>query len=426
MKREADRALGTAAWLYLRRLAREGVSEREIASRLGIDRRSAARMMAAEEEPPPGAAGAGPPAAWEATGRRGSQLDAMMATIAGALSERPDMRAPALTELLRAKHEYGGSVDLVRRRLAQVRAATALPPGLRPGDAIEWDWIELPGLRRMGRARRSVWVLVASLPFSGAQTAHFTLDARLESFLEGHVAVFDWLGGAPEESAYEHLRPQVAKRDTREALRWKRRFRELRSHYAFRSAVYEPTATGLWTPQGEALGDTSGHTGDPGEGATAQGSSESAAMAPPRAGARDSLEEAVERLRRDFWRGLRFRSMSELDALYAAWRDGPAHTERNASTGALLVAERLAEERGALRALPRERFDFSAHRALRVSPEGYVRYGQSHYRVPREWIKRTVELHATRDRVWILAAGERVAEYARSYEPGTWLPHPPL
>jgi hypothetical protein len=43
---------------------------------------------------------------------------------------------------------------------------------------------------------RRVYALIASLPFSGAQTAHFSFDMTLEAFLEGHVRVFDWLGGA--------------------------------------------------------------------------------------------------------------------------------------------------------------------------------------------------------------------------------------
>ncbi len=56
-----------------------------------------------------------------------------------------------------------------------------------------------PGATRptlAGRERR-VYALVASLPYSGAQTAFFSLDLTLESFLEGHVRAFEWLGGAP-------------------------------------------------------------------------------------------------------------------------------------------------------------------------------------------------------------------------------------
>ena len=46
----------------------------------------------------------------------------------------------------------------------------------------------------------------------------------LESFLEGHVRVVDWLGGVPRECVYDNLRSVVAKRDSREMVRWNPRF----------------------------------------------------------------------------------------------------------------------------------------------------------------------------------------------------------
>lgn len=368
-------------WWEVRRLSQQGVSQREIAVRLGINRRTVARMAAAPAPPP------------QAPGSRGSQLDPLMETIARALVEQPRIRAPQLTRLLRAEHGYAGSVDLVRRRLAEVRAekqGAAPPSGPRPGALIEWDWAEMATRPSIGGVNRSVWALVASLPFSGAQTAHFTLDATLESFLEGHVRVFDWLGGVPEESAYDHLLPVVAKRDSRLAMRWNKRFRALRSHYEFDTSAYTSPAT-PWTPELD-----------------------------------DSLKEAVERIRNSFWPALAFKGLSELDGVYATWRDERtgAHREEAGSDPAL--AERLGEERAGLRALPQEGFDFSVRRAVRVSADGYVRHGACFYRAPGEFANRRVELHASRDEVWIVVAGRRVARYPRSYTPGMWLPGPPL
>ncbi len=64
-----------------------------------------------------------------------------------------------------------------------------------------------------GRERR-VYALVASLPYSGgAQTAFFSFDLTLESFLEGHVRALEWLGGVPRECVYDNLRSVVARRE---------------------------------------------------------------------------------------------------------------------------------------------------------------------------------------------------------------------
>jgi transposase len=49
-------------------------------------------------------------------------------------------------------------------------------------------------------------------------------DMTLESFLEGRVRVFDWLGAVPPECVYDNLRSVVAQRDGRQVIRWNPRF----------------------------------------------------------------------------------------------------------------------------------------------------------------------------------------------------------
>jgi hypothetical protein len=96
----------------------------------------------------------------------------------------------------------------------------------------------------------------------------------------------------------------------------------------------------------------------------------------------------------------------------------PAH-----ATGRFPVAERLDEERRALRPLPPHAFDFSYARESRVPLDGYLRYRGSFYRAPEAQVHQRVVLHADRDRVWISHRGREVACYRRAYEPGGW--HPP-
>lgn len=93
-------------------------------------------------------------------------------------------------------------------------------------------WCSLIGVRcptrpRIGGVERRVYALVASLPFCGAQTAHFSFDMTIESFLEGHVRVVAWLGGVPRECVYDNLKTAVAKRDSRQVIRWNQRFLHL-------------------------------------------------------------------------------------------------------------------------------------------------------------------------------------------------------
>jgi hypothetical protein len=122
-----------------------------------------------------------------------------------------------------------------------------------------------------------------------------------------------------------------------------------------------------------------------------------------------------------FWPARRFQTLGELDRVYGSWRDQVAHRRQHA-TGQFIVADRLADERQALRPLPPQLLDFSLNRTVRVPTDGYLRHGACFYRAPVVLVHQRVELHASRDEVWSCWRGQQVARYPRSYRPGCWIP----
>jgi transposase len=371
-RKEAEEVRSAMEWAQVRALAADGHSQREIAERLGINRRTVKRLAESDEPP---------------RYRReptGSMLDPLEPLIAEALEECPEIKAPRMTEVLR-DHGYSGSVDLVRRRLRALRPRTERPAqrtGYRPAQVMQFDWTEMPTRPKVAGRERRVYALVATLPYSAAQTAHFSLEMTTESFLEGHVRAFEWLGGVPREGVYDNLRSAVARREGSE-IRWTERFTHLRGHYAFHSTACTPA-----TPREKG-----------------------------------SVEGGARYLKTGFWPLRRFRDLAELDAQYGEWRDEVAN-RRIHSTGRFPVAERLEVEREAARSLPPERFDFAHRRTSRVPADGYLRFRGSHYRAPTSLVHQRVELRADRDWVWITHRGATVARYARSYRAGLWVPEP--
>src|SRR5262249_12136792 len=256
--------------------------------------------------------------------------------------------------------------------------------GYRPGQVLQLDWLEMPTRPvLLGRERR-VYALLATLPYSGAQTAFFSLELTIEAFLEGHVRAFEWLGGVPRECVYDNLRSVVARREG-ERVVWNPRFLHLRGHYGFHATACTPA-----TPREKG-----------------------------------SVEAAVRYLKTRFWPARRFATLGELDAQYVDWRDRVANVRTHAS-GRFPVGARLVEERAALRPLPPSRFDWSGHRTSRVPIDGYLRHGRCFYRTPERLVHERVELCFDRDQVWIMHRGVEVARYRRSYEQGVWLPPPRL
>ena len=368
---------GALEWAEVKAMAADGVSQREIARRLGINRRTVKRMVDAIEPPRYSRAPSG------------SMLDPLEPVLRQLVTDWADIKAPRVLEILRDDYGYAGSVDLVRKRLAQLRPRperAAQRTGYRPGQVVQVDWGEMPTRPRIAGRERRVYALVFSLPFSGAATAHFSFDMTMESFLEGHVRAFDWLCGVPRECVYDNLRSAVARRERvgdREVIHWNPRFSQLRGHYAFHAHPCTPE-----TPREKG-----------------------------------SVEGAVRYLKTGFWPARRFRDLAELDDVYGDWRDRVALPRRHA-TGRHVVADRLAHEREQLRPLPPFGFDAAGRRLSRVPADGYLKFGRCFYRAPEALVQQRVELRWDRDRVWIEHHGHTVASYPRRYEHGVWLPAP--
>jgi transposase len=362
-------------WAQVRALAADGVSERQIAVRLGINRRTVRRLVAADEPPR------------YRRQPRGSMLDPLEPVLQRLLDEWPEIKAPRVTEILREDYGYVGSVDLVKKRLARMRPSKARPAqrtGYRPGQVLQLDWAEMPTRPKIAGRERRVYALIASLPFSGAQTAHFSFDLTAESFLEGHVRALQWLDGVPRECVYDNLRSVVARRDG-DQIHWNPRFVALRGHYAFHATACTPA-----TPREKG-----------------------------------AVEGAVRYLKTGFWPARRITCLADLDEQYAHWRDRVCNRRRHA-TGGFWVHERLDVERAALRPLPPVAFDCAGRRSTRVPTDGYLKLGGCFYRAPEPLVHQRVELRYDRDRVWIAHRGEVVARYLRSHDRGRWFPPPRL
>jgi transposase len=370
---EGEGVRSAMEWAQVRALAADGVSKSEIARRLGMNWRTVAKYVDADEPPRYERAPVG------------SMLDPLEPVLRRLIDEVPEIKAPRVTEILRDDYGYSGSIDLVRKRLAVLRPREVRPAqrtGYRPGQVLQLDWAEMPTRPRVAGRERRVYALVATLPYSGAQTAHFSFDLTSESFLEGHVRIFDWLGGVARECVYDNLRSAVARRDG-DQITWNHRFLALRGHYAFHATACTPA-----TPREKG-----------------------------------SVEGGVRHLKTGFWPARRFGSLGELDEQYGRWRDRVCNRRVHA-TGRFAVDERLAHEREVLRALPPTPFDFAGARPVRVPLDGYLKLAGNFYRAPLTLVHQRVELRFDRDQVWVTDRGQTVASYPRGYEHGQWFPPP--
>ena len=121
-------------WAQVRAMAADGLSQREIAGRLGINRRTVKRLLETDE----------PPRYERAP--KGSMLDSLEPVMRRVLSDWPEIKSPRMTELLR-DYGYEGSIDLVKRRLQELRPREVRPAqrtGYRHAQVMQLDWAEMP------------------------------------------------------------------------------------------------------------------------------------------------------------------------------------------------------------------------------------------------------------------------------------------
>jgi transposase len=192
-------------YIEVRRLAAEGLSQRAIALKTGLHRRTVRKIL--ELKAPPGYRRR-QPAARPVLGPYIGVIDAILQRDKGA-PKKQRHTAQRIFDRLREEYGYQGGHTQVREYVREAREQSReafVPLSHDPGGA-QADWGE--AFVRDGGARRKVYVFMMTLPFSDTRFAACFPRATLEFFLEGHRKAFEFFGGVPRKIVYDNLRSAV-------------------------------------------------------------------------------------------------------------------------------------------------------------------------------------------------------------------------
>ena len=178
------------------------------------------------------------------------------------------------------------------------------------GESAQVDWGSF-GKVRIGQGTRTVSGFVMVLGYSRALAALFTLDQTLESFLRGHVAAFDALGGAARNLVYDNLRSAVLDRRGA-AVQFHPRLLELAGHYHF---APRPCTPGRGNEKGK-------------------------------------IERKIQYLRHAYFAARPFRDLDDINTQFRRWRDEVAHRRPHPDQLDRSVADVWDEEKPRLLPLP--------------------------------------------------------------------------
>lgn len=211
----------------------DGLSQREVASRLGHSRKTVAKAL--RSPAPTGYTLAQP----RPRPKLSPYVPIVRQWLTEDLSRNRKQRHSAVRvfERLRDEHGYAGSrravSDLVKELRGELTTKDVyVPIDHPPGAEVQVDWGQADVILN-GQTTR-VMLFCARLPFSKATFVRAYWREDQPSFLDGHLHLIEYLGGVPNTFAYDNLKSAVTK-VTGNKRSLNKKFLELRSHYLFQS-----------------------------------------------------------------------------------------------------------------------------------------------------------------------------------------------
>jgi transposase len=316
---------------------------------------------------------------------RPSIVDPYVPFITETLAQHPKLTAARLYAMAQARG-YSGGPSQFRARVAQLRPRKAAEAYLRlrtlPGEQGQVDWGHF-GTVRIGRAERALMAFVMVLSWSRRIYLRFYLNARMHSFVCGHVSAFEAWGALPRVLLYDNLKSAVLERRG-QAIRFHPTLLELAAHYRF-----EPR------PVAVARGNEKGR-----------------------------VERAIRYIREAFFAGRSFTDVDDLNAQAHAWCIGPAAQRRCPEDASMSVAQAFERELPRLLTLPELAFHCDERVEASVGKTPYVRFDLNDYSVPHTHVRCTVTVLASLTRVQILDGATLLAEHPRVFDKGKQVENP--
>jgi len=308
---------------------------------------------------------------------RPSRLDPYRPFILETLSKYPTLSATRLLVMV-CERGYHGSASHFRDLVAGMRPRQAAEAYLRlrtlPAEQMQMDWAHF-GHLQIGRARRPLMAFVMVLSYSRRIFLRFFLDARIDSFLRGHVEAFNAFGGCSRVILYDNLRSAVLER-VGNAIRFNPELLGLARLFRF-----EPRPVAI------ARGNEKGRT-----------------------------ERAIRFVREAFFAAREFADLDDLNAQARAWCEGLASDRPWPEDRRQSVREAFERERSKLLPLPEREYPLGTRVQVRVDKTPYVRFDLNDYTVPHTHVRRTLWVLADERRVRVFDGAQVLADHPRSWD----------
>ena len=269
---------------------------------------------------------------------------------------------------------YSGGETQVRdyvqhRRPPRANAQATLRFETDPGQQGQVDWGHFGYVDLEGK-RQPLYAFMMTLGWSRMMYLEFTTSLDTGWFLRGHLHAFEYFGGIPREILHDNLKSAVLKRDGDGTIHWNPRYLDFALVHGFRPRACQPY----------------------------------------RAQTKGKVENGVGYVRINFWPGLHFSDLADLNQQALTWLNGIANPRIHGTTGEIPFQRWPREQ---LQPLPEVRYDTSVVVMRRVSKDCLVSYQGHQYSVPASYVRQTLMVKETEGREVLIVngVGEIVAQH---------------
>ncbi|NMD71524.1 IS21 family transposase [Bacillus sp. DNRA2] len=278
---------------------------------------------------------------------------------------------------LQDEYDFKGSASNIRKIVAKRRQQIQeafIPLDFQLGHQFQFDWGEADIILQ-GRKQR-IFLFCVQLSASRMRFVRAYLHEKQEAFLDGFVHAFEFVGGVPTEGLLDNLKTAVLKilqgRDRLE----QESFIGLQAHYVFKAEFCNP-----------ASGNEKGR-----------------------------VEGTVGYIRRNALVPLpEVQSVKELNDYLIDWclkEAGRTHVPNKLET----VLEMWEKEKEYLHPLPTNRFEACKLISCKVNKTSLITVETNRYSVPSSYVGQAVWAKIFADRVIVVAQNRVIAEHTRSYD----------
>ena len=270
---------------------------------------------------------------------------------------------------------YVGSYETVKKFIRPIKEQQARIAYARfetmPGLQAQVDWADFQIAEPNGKTSM-VYLFILVLGYCRAIYAEFVSRCTLESFLDGHIRAFHYLGGVPAELLYDNMK-HVVIRHLVGKVTFNPEMLHFAHHYGFTPKACPPYAA--WV--------------------------------------KGKVERPVDYIRESFWRGYHFSGLESANRDLHGWLDTVAN-RRIHGTHRQSVIERWQQEKTQLGLLPTADYDTSLKVFRKVYKDCQVSYEASRYVLPHDVVGKRVLLKVKNGTIHFFDDDRLLVSYAQA------------